>query len=86
MITKQNDFDDRNVSTDGRLTEPSSGINNDIRSMLEKVKEVKKSPRNTLSDRRETLPTHNALRGVFLDKISQKKQVSQDDPETPADI
>lgn len=43
MITKQNIFDDRTVSNDGRLTEPSNGIKYDVRSMLEKVKELKRS-------------------------------------------
>ena len=43
MITKQQIFDDRTVSKDGRLTEPSNGIKYDVRSMLKKVKELKRS-------------------------------------------
>ena len=43
MITKQHTIDDRIVSKDGRLTEPSNGVKYDIRAMLVKVKELKRS-------------------------------------------
>lgn len=43
MITKHQIIDDRTVSKDGRFTEPSNGVKYDIRSMLKRVKELKRS-------------------------------------------